>query len=218
MRGERTTRVCVHRRGFSKDRRWAFGGAVLSVLSAVTWEVLLQALYSDLRAHAHTHTHTHHLCRTPLTFSSLQAIEAMSRVLFALCGRAPPLAYTRQLCHMVAFVMVVFGGPSKEEAVFWTLAGLQAKLFGHCGGQWPRGVAVEQGVLGLLAARKAPKLAAHLLAQRTELASITAPWLNSLFVSALPPETTARVWDCIVCEGAKMPLRVGLALLKVRGR
>ncbi len=70
-------------------------------------------------------------------------------------------------------------------------------------------------MLTRLAQRKFPRLVAHLASLRLSVASFTQPWLSGLYVSHLPPETVARVWDATMCEGPKVLLRTGLALLKV---
>ncbi|GFH23348.1 Rab-GAP TBC domain-containing protein, partial [Haematococcus lacustris] len=112
--------------------------------------------------------------------------------------------------------MVVLGGYSQEESAFWLVAALlEDTLFPYCGGKWQWGVRVEQGVLEQLVARKLPRLATHLASLRCDLAAITGHWLPSLLLAALPPATCVRVWDCVMVEGPKVLLRVGLALLKV---
>jgi TBC1 domain family member 2A len=79
--------------------------------------------------------------------------------------------------------------------------------------QWLYGVRVEQGVLSKLVARKLPRLAAHLAALRLDAGSFAAPWVAGLYVSALPPTTLVRVWDCAMSEGSKVLLRTGLVMM-----
>lgn len=149
-------------------------------------------------------------------FHTAPCISALSNIVVALLTANPRLSYSRQLTHIVAFTLVVFGGPEREEEVFWTvLALLEEKLFGYCQGQFSLGVRVEQEVLSRLVARKLPRLTAHLATLRMSIATFTQPWLSGLFVSHLPPETLARVWDAMVMEGPKVLLRTGLALLKM---
>ena len=71
-------------------------------------------------------------------------------------------------------------------------------------------------MLGALLARRFPRLAGQLRAAEAPLGDIVAPWFHSLFVTALPAEAAARVWDVLLLEGPKVLFRVALALLKVR--
>ncbi|KAJ9517316.1 hypothetical protein QJQ45_016685 [Haematococcus lacustris] len=160
-----------------------------------------RTLPSNFRAHA--------------SFLQPETISAHSRILFGLLRHNTQLVYGRPLCHIVAFSMVVLGGHSQEESAFWLVAALlEDTLFPYCGGKWQWGVRVEQGVLEQLVARKLPRLATHLASLRCDLAAITGHWLPSLLLAALPPATCVRVWDCVMVEGPKVLLRVGLALLK----
>eukprot|EP00879_Flechtneria_rotunda_P008892 GHRR01009312.1.p2 GENE.GHRR01009312.1~~GHRR01009312.1.p2 ORF type:complete len:173 (+),score=80.35 GHRR01009312.1:1157-1675(+) len=76
------------------------------------------------------------------------------------------------------------------------------------------GFKVESRVLDLLVAKKLPKVAAHLNKLETSSGAIIAPWFSNLFTTALPAEVTARIFDCLLLEGNKVMLRVGLALFK----
>ena len=71
-------------------------------------------------------------------------------------------------------------------------------------------------MLEALAARRCPRLVAALAAADAPLASLAAPWFPALFAGALPAETVARVWDCLMLEGPKVLFRVALALAMVR--
>lgn len=87
--------------------------------------------------------------------------------------------------------------------------------------QWPgrmqatRAGAVEQRVLEALAARRCPRLVAALARADAPLTALAAPWFPALFAGALPAETVARVWDCLMLEGPKVLFRVALALATV---
>ena len=39
-------------------------------------------------------------------------------------------------------------------------------------------------------------------------------WLLTVFIDGFPPETSFRVWDSFLFEGAKVPFRYALAILK----
>ena len=75
---------------------------------------------------------------------------------------------------------------------------------------------VEQRVLDALLTKRCPKAMAQLARTETPLEEVTASWFHSLFCTALPSETTARIWDVLLLEGPKILFRVGLALFKVR--
>lgn len=77
------------------------------------------------------------------------------------------------------------------------------------------GCHVEMGCLGALLAQKQPKLAAHLSACGCEPSLFTTDWYLCLFATSLPPESAARVWDALLCEGRKVLHRLGLALLSM---
>lgn len=181
------------------------------------WAGSVSALPQSVLVQVDTDVRTVNLTwRNHALFKTAEGISSISRVVVALLAHNKNLGYTRQLTHIVAWVLVVFGGPKHEEAVFWTLAALlQDKLFGYCNGQWLLGVRVEQEVLTRLVSRKIPRLNNHLSSLSLSVASFTQPWLASLYVSQLPPTTLARVWDSMVVEGPKVLLRVGLALLKM---
>lgn len=84
-----------------------------------------------------------------------------------------------------------------------------------CATQDLKGCRVEQRVLETLLASRCPKLSDTLERVGLEPSYLTAEWFPCLFVTALPPETVARVWDVLMVEGPKVLLRVGLALFKV---
>lgn len=79
-----------------------------------------------------------------------------------------------------------------------------------------KGPGVEQLVFEALLAKRCPKALSHLIKTETPLEDVTGPWFHSLFCTALPAETVARVWDVLLLEGPKILFRIGLALFKVR--
>lgn len=70
-------------------------------------------------------------------------------------------------------------------------------------------------MLEALAARRCPRLVAALARADAPLTTLAAPWFPALFAGALPAETVARVWDCLMLEGPKVLFRVALALATV---
>lgn len=49
----------------------------------------------------------------------------------------------------------------------------------------------------------------------TPLQEVTRSWFSSLFCTALPAETSVRIWDVLFLEGPKILFRAALALFKV---
>lgn len=78
-----------------------------------------------------------------------------------------------------------------------------------------RGCNVEQRVFEALAERKFPRLLEVFDRLECSMGRLTEEWFKCLFVTVLPAETTARVWDCMFVEGPKVLHRVALSLLKV---
>ena len=70
-----------------------------------------------------------------------------------------------------------------------------------------QGMHVDQRVFESLVEARMPKLHAHLQKFEVPLAPITYQWFLCLFVNTLPLETTLRVWDCFLHEGAKASRR-----------
>ncbi|KAK9845237.1 hypothetical protein WJX81_000734 [Elliptochloris bilobata] len=137
--------------------------------------------------------------------SLLQAYEQYSRLDL---GAAAWTGLTR----IAGLLLVVFSAACAEDA-FWTLVALvEDRLPASCVLKATRAGAVEQRVLEALAARRCPRLVAALAAADAPLASLAAPWFPALFAGALPAETVARVWDCLMLEGPKVLFRVALAL------
>ena len=77
------------------------------------------------------------------------------------------------------------------------------------------GLLVDQRVLNDVAQEKLPAVTAKLEQLGIPLETVTAAWLLTLFVTTVPMETVMRIWDAFFCEGNKILLRVGVALLRV---
>lgn len=75
---------------------------------------------------------------------------------------------------------------------------------------------LEQCMLEVQLQKRCPKLLQYLAAMDVSLPDLTTGWFRQLFCGVLPAETTVRIWDCLMNEGAKVPLRIAIALLKVR--
>ncbi len=68
----------------------------------------------------------------------------------------------------------------------------------------------------VLVERKHPRLIEVFDRLECSLGGLTEEWFSRMFTTALPAETTARVWDCVMVEGPKVLFRAALSLIKVR--
>lgn len=143
-----------------------------------------------------------------------KGFEAVRRIVGALLRHNAEVGYSSGLVAMAAFLVAVYGLKREEEA-FWVLTSvLEDKLFNGTKDQlffWSK---VQEEVLGNLIIKKVPKVHQHLKKLDCSIAVLTDQWFNSLFVMSLPAETVTRVWDCLLCEGPKVLLRVAIALVK----
>jgi Rab-GTPase-TBC domain len=138
---------------------------------------------------------------------------ALRRVLLAL-SRCTADGYCQSHNYLAAWCLLVFT-PAREEDAFWTLrAVLEQRCAPDTFGAHLKGMHVELGTLGRLAAAKLPRVASRLAALEVVPSLYATDWMLCLFVGVLPTETALRVWDAFLAEGLKMWHRVALALLK----
>ncbi|KAK2077593.1 hypothetical protein QBZ16_004438 [Prototheca wickerhamii] len=142
-------------------------------------------------------------------------MRATRRVTLALAASRGMLAPPRPLAAVAAFLLAVMG-LEREEGAFWTLAALvRHRLPPRFFDADMAGADVEAGVLDGLLAEQCPSLWDRLLEDGDGLGAaprLSAEWVGSLLLKALPPDTAARVFDCLLCEGVKVVHRVALAL------
>lgn len=67
----------------------------------------------------------------------------------------------------------------------------------------------------VLVERKHPRLIEVFDRLECSLGGLTGEWFSRMFTTALPAETAARVWDCVMVEGPKVLFRAALSLIKV---
>lgn len=147
-------------------------------------------------------------------FQSPQGLAALRRLLFAFYHHTAEAGYCRGLVHMAVFVLVVFGLHREEEAFWVLIALLEGKLLTSPTEQVALAAKVEQKVLERLVQKKLPKLYQHVSRTDGGFTALTSTWFSCAFTTALPAETTVRVWDALMLEGRKVLLRVAIALLK----
>lgn len=82
--------------------------------------------------------------------------------------------------------------------------------------QGSSGLNVEQRMFDVLVERKHPRLIEVFDRLECSLGGLTGEWFSRMFTTALPAETAARVWDCVMVEGPKVLFRAALSLIKVR--
>ena len=110
---------------------------------------------------------------------------------------------------------VVIGDPAMmtglndHKHLLWTLT-RWASL------QGTSGLNVEQRMFDVLVERKHPRLMEVFDRLECSLGGLTGEWFSRMFTTALPAETTARVWDCVMVEGPKVLFRAALSLIKVQ--
>lgn len=147
-------------------------------------------------------------------FRDGSGFKAVRRILAAFQKHNPHAGYLPGMAATVAFVLTVMGFHREEDA-FWVFVSIvEEGLFRGVGEQMLFWCKVQEKVLGALAAEKVPRADQQFQKLGCSASAVTSTWFSSLFVLTLPAETVARVWDSLMCEGPKVLLRVGLALLK----
>lgn len=137
---------------------------------------------------------------------------------------------TINICHAVC----MFGSALCSNKVCPNGSSCDSESHLHCCLQlhcWPRtcplnlcflqgssGLNVEQRMFDVLVERKHPRLIEVFDRLECSLGGLTGEWFGRMFTTALPAETTARVWDCVMVEGPKVLFRAALSLIKVRLR
>jgi len=147
-------------------------------------------------------------------FRGSSGFRAVRRVLGAFLKYNPHVGCVPGMTAAVAFVLTVIGFHREEDA-FWVFVSIvEEGLFRGVGEQMLFWCKVQEKVLGALATEKVPRVHRQFLKLGCTASAVTNTWFSSLFVLTLPAETAVRVWDSLICEGPKVLLRVGLALLK----
>lgn len=67
---------------------------------------------------------------------------------------------------------------------------------------------------GVMLQRELPELMCHLGRNSVHITDFLPTWLNSLLMSTLPLEMTARVWDCYLRDGEPFLWRALLEVLR----
>eukprot|EP01023_Acetabularia_acetabulum_P054664 TRINITY_DN6194_c0_g1_i3.p2 TRINITY_DN6194_c0_g1~~TRINITY_DN6194_c0_g1_i3.p2 ORF type:complete len:231 (-),score=29.31 TRINITY_DN6194_c0_g1_i3:1279-1875(-) len=120
--------------------------------------------------------------------------------------------------YVAAFLLVAMteNGQRNDEKCFWMMTCIvEDLLYPDMYSNSLKGAHVEMRSLMTLVQLKLPKLGRHLGRMQCDMSLIATDWFLCLFITSLPSETTARVWDSFFYEGPKVLFRVALAILKI---
>ena len=145
--------------------------------------------------------------------SSEDGAQKLRSVLIAYARRDPRVGYVQGMGFVAALLLVFVDIP---EDAFWCLCSVVEYLLPEdYYSATLLGLRTEQSVFTELLHQKLPKLAMHFTRHQVITELFATRWFVALFANALPIETTLRVWDAFLLEGAKVLHRVSLALLRV---
>mmetsp|Transcript_20039 Transcript_20039/g.55778 ORF Transcript_20039/g.55778 Transcript_20039/m.55778 type:complete len:409 (+) Transcript_20039:44-1270(+) len=134
-------------------------------------------------------------------------------VLLAFSLHDPKLGYCQGLNYVAALFLLACGQDS--ERAFWLLAAMVGRVVAaNTYTSNLAGCHSEMRTLGVLMAKKVPRLYKHFQDLGCDVSIIATDWFLCLFATSLPPEVAARVWDVLLFEGSKILFRTSLALLK----
>lgn len=143
-------------------------------------------------------------------FASESGRASLRNVLLAYSVRNPALGYCQSMNFLVGLLLLVMS----EEHAFWVLCYVVEDLLEDYYAKSMTGLSVDQRVLEALVARKMPRVAQRLQELHVPLSVVATRWHMCIFINSLPTETTMRVWDCFLLEGAQVLLLVSFALVK----
>lgn len=161
----------------------------------------------------------------PRTFPNNQWIQSsvgqvsLQRVLYAFAGIHQEVGYCQGMNYIAAMLLSVL--EYDEETAFWTMCGLIGHdlspgiLYKDTYASSLSGCHVEMRTLEEIVAKKLPNLAHHMNMIECDFSMVSTEWFLCLYATSLPPETVARVWDVLFCEGPKILYRIALAILKI---
>ena len=136
----------------------------------------------------------------------------LRRVLVAFASHHPHIGYCQSLNFLAGYLLLFF---SEEDAFWLMVATVNVLLPSDYFTDSMLGLHTDLNVLALLISTHLPRLHAHLTSLHVDIRPISFPWFLSTFIKTLPIESTLRVWDSFVVEGAKVLFRTALALLSL---
>ena len=144
--------------------------------------------------------------------------SSLRRVLYGFIGRNQNLGYCQSMNYIAALLLLIMD--YDEESAFLVMCAMidqnsQGIVYENVYASNLSGCHVEIRTLQQLVGMKLPRLAKHMSYLQCDMSLIGTEWILCMYCTMLPSETTARVWDALLHEGAKVMYRVALALLKV---
>eukprot|EP00042_Codosiga_hollandica_P052495 m.667589 g.667589 ORF g.667589 m.667589 type:complete len:1033 (+) comp58508_c0_seq15:3918-7016(+) len=140
-------------------------------------------------------------------FQSPVGIDALRRVLTAYSWRNPDIGYC-QAMNILASVFLIY---CSEKEAFWLMCALCERLLPDYYSKRIVGALIDQGVFESVLAEEMPTLHEH-MASLQILQLVTLPWFITVFVSAMPFQSAARVLDCFFYDGPRVLIQLSLAL------
>ena len=135
-------------------------------------------------------------------------IASLRRVLIAFAVYAPSIGYCQSLNYISGMLLLHMG----EEDAFWMLVTIIFDIlppFVYTPGL--RGVILESRVIRYFLQSKTPTIMKK-VEEHLTLESLSAHFLMTLFVNALPPSSLCRFWDCLFYEGIHVFYRMFLTI------
>jgi len=111
----------------------------------------------------------------------------------------------------------ILGETSREEAAFWLLCALTERIVPTYFTSSLQGVLVDNQVAVTLMRHQPPLSQVLQVLERNDVdvSLFSTQWLLLGFISALPTETTLRLWDLIFVSGSRVLLAASLATMKM---
>lgn len=148
-------------------------------------------------------------------------IRSLLRVLQAFAIHKPEVGYCQSLNFLAAQLLVFLHG--NEEKAFHMLNVITQTYFPGTHGASLEGANTDIGVFMDLLQESMPAVWRKLddrpqgsLKSTMPTASLaTTAWFMSALLNTLPPESVARVWDCMFYDGSKAVFQAALAIVRI---
>lgn len=217
LRDHRYLKHCA-RSGFVDAKR---GGSWRVLAGARTPDALKRAEFWEL-AEQHSDRREEierDIARTLIHYDAFateeEAIQALNGVLQAYSVHDSDVGYTQGLNFVAAFLLMRL----PIEDAYWLLYTLMVSPRFHLRVLYLHGLPglkVCQFQFQQLFQLHHPRLAAHFEKHGVVADLYTTEWFMTLFTyRAIPPETSARIWDTFLADGWKAIHRAGLAILSI---
>lgn len=156
-----------------------------------------------------------------------EMIQSLRRVLYAFALHNPKVGYTQSLNFIAGLLLLIL----PEENAFWMLHIVTSECLPGTHEIGLEGANVDLWITMVLLRKSFPRIYSKIASPTPSAARSKPPpltvnselpdvalgltnWLMSLFIGALPMETTLRVWDVLFYEGSCTFFRVSLAIFE----